>query len=87
VHVQPRARQTVVDGWRDDVLRIRLAAQPVDGRANDALVEWLAGELGLPRRAVRVLRGQASRHKLLAIDTPTSVVAGWLQTVAPLRRG
>lgn len=83
VHVLPNARRTEVDGWRDDALRVRLAAPPLDGRANDALVTWLADALGLPRRAIHLWRGQASRHKLLRIDAGADVVAAWLQRVAP----
>ena len=83
VYVQPRAARTEVDGWRDGALRVRLAAAPVDGQANEALVAWLAEALELPRRAVRVQRGLTSRHKQLHIDAAAEVVAAWLQRVAP----
>jgi uncharacterized protein len=83
VHVLPRAHRTEVDGWRGEALRVRLAAAPVDGQANDALVAWLAESLALPRRAVRVQRGQTSRHKQLRIDAPAEVVAAWLRRAAP----
>lgn len=82
VHVVPQATRTGADGWHDGSLRVRLAAPPVDGKANAALVAWLAVELGLPRRSVRVLRGQTSRHKQLAIAADAAVVAGWLARVA-----
>lgn len=82
VHVVPQAPRTGPDGWHDGALRVRLAAPPVDGKANAALVAWLAGELGLPRRSVRVLRGETSRHKQLAISADTAVVAAWLARVA-----
>lgn len=82
VHVVPQARRTAADGWHDGALRVRLAAPPVDGKANAALVAWLANELGLPRRAVQVLRGGASRHKQLAVAADTAVVADWLARVA-----
>ena len=48
---------------------MRLASPPVDGRANEELVRWLAKELGVPRSAVTLLRGQTSRSKQLRIDT------------------
>ena len=79
VSVSPNARRTQVEGLHDGALRVRLAAPPVDGKANDLLVAWIAVELGLPRSAVRVVRGQASRRKWLAIDTSPAGLAQWLQ--------
>ena len=61
--VVPNARRTEVDGLHDGALRVRLAAPPIDGRANDALVAWLAKSLGVPKRDVDVLRGESSRRK------------------------
>jgi uncharacterized protein len=81
VSVVPNARQMAVDGLHDGALRVRLAAPPVDGKANQRLVEWLAGELGLPRRAVRLLRGPASRRKQVEIDAEVAQVAAWLAAV------
>jgi uncharacterized protein (TIGR00251 family) len=81
VSVQPNAKRTAADGWHDGTLRVRLCAPPVDGKANQLLIDWLAGELGLPKRAVLLVRGEASRRKWLAIDAPVERVAGWLATV------
>jgi uncharacterized protein len=78
VSVSPNARRTGVDGLHDGALRVRLAAPPVDGKANDSLVAWLADALALPRRSVRLRRGQASRRKQFAIDAPAEQVAAWL---------
>ena len=55
VSVSPNAKRTQADGLHDGALRVRLAAPPVDGKANDALLRWLADELELPRRAVVLL--------------------------------
>ncbi len=77
--VQPNARRTQCSGWHDGALRVRLAAPPLEGKANAALVEWLAGELGLPRRAVQLRRGAASRHKQVEIAVPAAQVQAWLQ--------
>ena len=76
--VSPNAKRTGADGWHDGALRVRLAAPPVDGKANEALVDWLAGQLGLPKRAFQVLRGAASRRKHVAIDAPAVAVDAWL---------
>ena len=51
-----------------DALKVRLAAPPVDGAANDALVALLADELDVARRAVRIVSGEASRSKTVEVD-------------------
>jgi uncharacterized protein (TIGR00251 family) len=68
VHVQPRAARSAIDGMHGDALKVRLAAPPVDGAANDALVLLLADALGVPRRAVRVVAGATSRGKIVDVD-------------------
>ena len=68
VHVQPGAKTTSCAGIHGDALKIRLAAPPVDGKANQALIAWLAQTLACPQSHIRLIRGQASRRKTLAID-------------------
>ncbi len=63
VRVQPRAARSEIAGLFGDRIRIRLAAPPVDGAANDALVRFLAGALGVPPREVRIVAGLTSRSK------------------------
>ena len=79
VSVQPHARRTAADGLHDNTLRVRLAAPPVDGQANQALIDWLAAELHLPKRAITLARGASARRKWLAIDAPMANVAAWLR--------
>lgn len=67
LQIQPNARKTAVVGVLDDVLKIKLAAQPVEGKANEALVKWLAGALGVPRSAVTLTHGQTNKKKLLQV--------------------
>lgn len=81
VAVSPNARQTAATGLHDACLRVRLAAPPSEGRANQALLTWLAAELQLPQRAVRLLRGDSSRRKQLAIAAPAAQVAAWLASL------
>jgi uncharacterized protein len=81
VSVMPNAKQTRVDGLHDGALRVRLAAPPVDGKANDKLVAWLAEALHLPRRAVTLVRGDTARRKWLALDAPADQVEAWLASV------
>ena len=71
VHVQPRASRSEIAGLHGDALKVRLAAPPVDGAANEALVELLADALAVPRRAVRIRAGQSSRAKIVEIDGVT----------------
>jgi len=68
VRVIPRARKTAIAGLRDDAVVVRLAAPPVEGAANDALVAFVAEWLAVPRRAVHILSGGRSRRKRLAVD-------------------
>jgi hypothetical protein len=81
VAVVPNARRTGVDGVHDGALRVRLAAPPVDGKANELLVAWLSDALKAPRRAVRIARGALSRRKAVEIDLAPEVVAAWLTRV------
>jgi uncharacterized protein (TIGR00251 family) len=76
VHISPNARSTALVGVTDGALHIRLAARPVEGAANKALIAWLARDLlRLPRSAVRIARGDRSRHKQVEIDAPAAAVA------------
>ncbi len=67
VHARPRARATAIDGVRAGALLVRLAAAPVDGAANEELVAALATALGVPKRAIAVVRGASSRSKLVEV--------------------
>ena len=64
----PNAPRGEVCGWLGDALKVKVHAPPVEGRANDALCEFLADALSLPRRAVTVQHGDTSRHKLVRIE-------------------
>ena len=68
VKAVPNAPRSEICGWLGEALKVRVHAPPVEGRANDALCELLAGALGLPRRAVTVRHGDSSRHKLVRIE-------------------
>lgn len=68
VLVQPRASRSRLVGPHDGRMKIQLAAPPVDGAANEALVRLLAQLLGVPGSRVAVVRGEASRRKTVAVD-------------------
>jgi len=63
----PNAPRSTVVGWLGDALKIKVHAPALEGRANDALCEFLADELGLARRAVTLAHGDKSRQKLVRI--------------------
>jgi uncharacterized protein (TIGR00251 family) len=67
VLVQPRASRTRVVGEHDGRLKVQLAAPPVDGEANAALVAFLADALGLRKADVAVLRGETGRRKTVRV--------------------
>ena len=67
IHAKPRATKSTIRGVKDGALEVALAAPPVDGAANAELVRFLADELGIPKRDVRLLRGEGARTKLVEI--------------------
>jgi uncharacterized protein (TIGR00251 family) len=68
VHAQPGARRTEVVGRHGEAVKIRVAAPAVEGRANEALIAFVADEFGLRKSAVTVRSGGSSRHKRLRLD-------------------
>ncbi len=68
VKVTPKARSNSIVGWEGDRLKIRLAANPEKGEANDKLIEFLAEVLGIRPSAITIIRGHTSRLKDLEIE-------------------
>ena len=83
LHIQPGAKKTELAGLHGDALKIRLAAPPVDGKANEALVKWLSKELGVAQRDITLVRGQTSRHKQLQLEAGAVAVARWERLLTP----
>jgi uncharacterized protein len=71
LHVQPGASRSQFAGEHGGRIKVRLAAPPVEGRANDALVEFLADYFGVPRRNVRITAGLKSRRKRVIVEGAT----------------
>jgi hypothetical protein len=67
VRVIPRARRTKIGGLRSGALLVRLAAPPVDGAANEALIAYLATRLQRPKRDLTIIAGETSREKRVAV--------------------
>ncbi len=75
VLVQPRASRTRAVGEHDGRLKVQLAAPPVDGEANAALIAFLAGALGVRRADVAILRGETGRRKTIRVAGTTAAAA------------
>jgi uncharacterized protein (TIGR00251 family) len=67
LHVQPGAKQTCVAGLHGEALKIRLAAPPIEGKANEALLRFIAEQFGVPLRSVELKQGGQSRHKRVLV--------------------
>ena len=79
MRLTPRGGADLIEGVVDGVLRARVAAPPIEGAANQALLRLLADELGVARRAVRLVAGAAGRQKLVVVEglAPSDVLARW----------
>jgi uncharacterized protein (TIGR00251 family) len=86
VHVVPNAAKTQAVGLHGEdghqALRLRLHAPPVDGKANQALLKWLAGCLGVPPSALALVRGESSRRKQLRLNASAASGVSWDKLMA-----
>jgi len=67
VHIMPNAKTSQIIGEHGDALKIRLQAQPIEGKANDALVRYIADKLGVARSSVTIIHGVTNKRKMLAV--------------------
>ena len=67
LHVQPGAKRSEIAGLHGGALKIRLAAPPVEGRANEALLKFISGLFGVPQRNAELKQGGQSRNKVVAV--------------------
>ena len=67
VQITPNAKRTEVIGLLDDALKIRLQAQPIEGKANEALVRYLADRFGVPKSHVSIMQGHTGKRKIIDI--------------------
>ena len=68
LHVQPRASRSELAGRHGDAIKVRLTAPPVDGAANEAMLQFLAVRLQVPRSALSLVSGGSGRSKVVAIE-------------------
>lgn len=80
MHVSPGAVSSEMCGIHGGAIKVRLAAPPVDGRANEALVAFMATSLGVPGRDVTIVRGSSGRRKLVDVQgVDVGTVERWLK--------
>ena len=88
IHVVPNAANTEMVGLHGEsgqqALRLRLQAPPIDGKANQALMKWLARCLGVPMQAVTLARGETSRRKQLRLSAAAASQVAWDEWLKPL---
>lgn len=72
VKVLPRSSKTEIVGKAAGVYRIKLTAPPIEGKANKALINFLAKKTGLPKRKIQIVSGEHSRNKTIRIHTISS---------------
>lgn len=75
--IVPNAHRTGLDGEHDGALRVRIHAPPVEGAANEALLRWLADELGLRLKQLQLAAGATARRKKVDVAAPAQEVLAW----------
>lgn len=82
LHIQPGAKKTEIVGLHGEALKIRLAAPPVDGKANAALIAFLAGVCGVSKASVVLVSGESARAKRVRVTGAAPAVIATLRTIA-----
>ena len=83
VQVTPNAKKTEVIGVLDDALKLKLQAPPVEGKANEALIKYLAAALSVPRSAVTITHGLTNKRKLIEVKSAVLTVEEVERLLAP----
>jgi uncharacterized protein (TIGR00251 family) len=84
VQITPNARKTEVIGMMDDALKIRLQAQPIEGKANEALIRYLADAFKIPKNSVKITHGHTSRRKTVELSTNRLTAEEVMRVLIPL---
>lgn len=83
VQITPNAKKTEVIGVLDDALKLKLQAQPIEGKANEALIKYLAAALSVPRSAVTITHGLTNKRKLIEVKSAGLTVEDVERLLAP----
>ena len=83
VQIMPNAKKSEVVGVLEDALKIRLQAQPIEGKANDTLIRYIAAKLNLPKSAVQITHGLTNKRKILEISARDLTAEQAMQALLP----
>ena len=83
VQITPNAKKTEVIGVLDDAIKLKLQAQPIEGKANEALIKYLAAALSVPRSAVTITHGLTNKRKLIEVRSAVLTVEDVVRLLAP----
>ena len=83
VQITPNAKKSEVIGVLEDALKIKLHAQPIEGKANEALVRFLADMLDVPKSAVTITHGHTSKRKIIEVSGATLTIDRATQALLP----
>jgi uncharacterized protein len=83
VQITPNAKKSEVIGLLEDVLKIRLQAQPIEGKANEALVRYIADMLAVPKNAVSITHGHTNKRKIIEINASHLTIEAVRQIFMP----
>jgi uncharacterized protein (TIGR00251 family) len=86
VQIMPNAKKSEVVGLLEDVLKIRLQAQPIEGKANEALIRYIADKLDVPKSAVSITHGHTNKRKIIEISMPRLTVETASQALLPIEK-
>ncbi len=73
IHLQPNAKRNEICGSFDDAIKIAITAQPIDGKANEALIKFLSKELKIPKSNIIITKGLTSKNKTLEITSEKEI--------------
>ena len=75
LYIQPGASRSEISGLHGERLKVKIKAPPVDGEANECLIEFFAGILKIPKKSVHLIQGESSRQKTLLVElSPEEVI-------------
>lgn len=83
VQIMPNAKKSEVIGILEDVLKIRLQAQPIEGKANEALMRYVADKLRVPKSAVVITHGHTNKRKILEVHASGLTVEAAMLALLP----
>ena len=79
VKIQPNAKENKIMGWHNDHLKIAIKAAPVDGKANQALVKFLADYCRIPKSSINIIHGESSPMKRIEITRSNEIILKLLE--------